>query len=474
MSAIEIRKGTRNGKDVTRIRIGRASGELPRHLMTGMKEHGYTVRDGKAEPWQWITVSDHEGERHIVCDPIDIIGFTEITATLRTQALSLVCQLAEALRALPASFVHPSGGFIETWRIFFIREGGLLILPQQLSQIILLSVEDEDRKAHHLRYLKPGVHPPFGLCHQCAQFLYLAAMGYAPYEPQEVRDDRWRHIPLALADGGIDKDTATMIDRVLSMSGPEQEHEVSAAYSAEENLGWFLDRFSTCQWLAKTQATGKDNQALGDFLAKQHKRVRAKRFWKTKGALVVTLAFTLSVLGYLGTSMAVKGMRPPYTAGWPAIDVIEEFFDARSDLDLRRMGATLARSVKNPFESEVSALHVNSRVRTAYEGIEPLVRADDWIARGKPPVDASMIIYGVYDLNIVHMGAERYEVSYHLIVPAGLEEHEDGHVIVVDQVAQVVQLSLTERRGYWEIEEITLTESHLEQTHRISTAVAAQ
>ena len=475
MTGIAIQMGTRNGKPVTKIRIGDSAGELPRHLLAGEKMCGYTVRKEVVEPWHWLTVSSFDGERHIICDPIDIMAFTEIAHTLRPQALALVRELASALLRLPAGFVHPAGGFIETWRIFFIREGGFLILPEQLSQVILLSVEDEDRKLHHLRYLKPQVAPPFGLCHQCAQFLYLAATGIAPYASEEVKGDRWRHVPLSLGFTSLDERSAQWIDHVLSMSLEEQQQQVSAAYSAEENLSWFLEQSSELRWdleqeIVDLEQGRREHPDLDAYLAKQAKRARVKKFWRTKGALVISLAFGFVLLTYIGGSIVMRNLEAPYTAGMSAPEVISEFFEARNALDAQKMGASLARGAKNPFESEVTALFVNSRVRKAYGGSDALVRADEWVALGMPPVDESSFIYGLHGLSIEQTGPATYRAHYQLLVPTGLLEEETAPRLVIEQWSHTNDFTLSERRGYWEISRIDVIASHHVRTLMVETS----
>ena len=48
-----------------------------------------------------------------------------------------------------------------------------------------------------------------------------------------------------------------------------------------------------------------------------------------------------------------EALRPPYTAGMSAPEVIEEFHSAQNELDLSKMGASFARGVENPYEMEV-------------------------------------------------------------------------------------------------------------------------
>ncbi|MDD3997340.1 MAG: hypothetical protein PHH86_06475, partial [Sphaerochaetaceae bacterium] len=46
----------------TRICIGEASGEIPRHLMLGQKECGYIVSDMVARQWFYDNIVDRNGK----------------------------------------------------------------------------------------------------------------------------------------------------------------------------------------------------------------------------------------------------------------------------------------------------------------------------------------------------------------------------------------------------------------------------
>ena len=60
LKVIQIKDTTQT---TTLIRVGEASGDLPRHLMSGEKECGYLVQGRKIEPWYWNSIKDKEGFR---------------------------------------------------------------------------------------------------------------------------------------------------------------------------------------------------------------------------------------------------------------------------------------------------------------------------------------------------------------------------------------------------------------------------
>ena len=440
-------------KDTTSIRIGEASPDMPRHLMTGEKACAYLVLGDSIEPWYFSAIRDRDGSRFIDFPQIDLLPFSEISGLLKHDALKRLRELAQAMQRLPDRFINPSNGLIETWRIFFLPEEGVFLLPEQLSQIILYCASEHTRFLHMSRYMRPNIEPPFGLCHQFTQFLYLAATGNAPYEDSDVREDRFRHVPLSIGFSSIGEQVARWIDNTLALKASDQRELVSAAYSAEANLRWFLDETASVEW---NEPDTQHTAALQHFLEQQGQRARRRRFLRRKGALLATLTLVTILVISIGTAMIHRALQPPYTAGLSAPEVIASFFQAQNELDATRMNASLVRGVKNPFETEVSNLFVNSKVRQAYEGIEAVVRADRWLEEGMGPIAKSSIIYGVTDLEIEALQDGIYQARYLAWYPD--QSSETPQTLIMQRTTEFV---LTDRKGYWQIAGITLVDSTL-------------
>lgn len=439
----------------TAIRIGEASGDLPKHLMTGEKACGYLFREGRMERWYWEGLRESNSDRFIYFAPLPLLPFSELYNSLRGEAYARLRELASALQQLPPRFVSPTQGIIETWRIFFLSDQGVLILPSELSHIILYSASDSTRFCHVSRYMRPNMEPPFGLCHQFTQFLYQAATSFAPYEDTDVREDRYTHIPLSLGFTGLPDSFAQWIDKTLSMQSAEQREAVSAAYSAEENLSWWLQETKRFRWEVRSETRSIQELEVSDkavmaFRERQKKRASRKRFLRKRGALIASVALVgillISILG----SIISRSLQAPYTAGMDGVTVIEEFFAAQNELDVEKMGASLSRGVKNPFEMEVSSLFVNARIRQAYEGIESVIPADRWISEGKPAIPVSSVIYGVTNVTVVPLGENRYRASYLSYYPAEAETAE-SETVQITVVKRTTEFLLSDDKGYWQI-----------------------
>lgn len=436
----------------TKIHIGSGSGDLPLYLLSGEKEAGFIVRREKVEKWYYQSISVSDNERCITSDFIDIIPFLEITTTLRSSALSLIREVAQSLVALPANSLKTNGGFIETWRLFFIRGGGLLILPEQLSKVINHSVEQEERQLHFLRYLSPKVIPPFALSFQLTQFLYLAVAQVAPFESEVVKANKWRPIPLTLSHPELSSSTASWIDKTLTLSEERQREIASSAYSSEENLKWFIDESSSLEWQFSPLTQQKETkEQLETFCAHQERRYKRRLFLKKRGALILSIGIFVAILLSVGGKLLYNSMQKPPTSTMSASEVVMEFFNARNALDLQRMDTTLARSVKNPYQLEISSLFVTSQMRRAYEGVEAFVPANRWVEEGMGALQEGSTIYGYAHVELQEIKENHYIATYTFYSPI-----DESHI---GQTYERVGITLTDKKGYFQIAEFTILES---------------
>ena len=141
MSDLLISKDIRQDHKVVKIGIPIDGSSLPVHLLSGKKEPSYLNQEGKLEQIDYLAVSDDKSYRFIIFKDLELIDFNEIGNSLREEALPLLRELATALSLLPPNFLNPFNGFVETWRFYFIKTGGFLILSEQLSNVILFQVQ---------------------------------------------------------------------------------------------------------------------------------------------------------------------------------------------------------------------------------------------------------------------------------------------------------------------------------------------
>ena len=470
---MRVSSGLHVQKQALFIHLGEDGSDLPLHLLSGEKEKGYIVKDGIVTTWQWHAVIEKEGSALIAGQWVDVLPFSELKTTFRPVALDKIRELAQALMMLPEGFLDSADGFIETWRIYIGQQGGFLFLPKQLSTVITYCCDQNKRTEHYLRYLNPSVAPPFALCHQLTQFLYLAAAGFAPYQQPHLQQKEFQIIPLELLEPSLDPKTCQWIDTTLSFTEDTMRSTVSSAYSAAQNLSWFLEQTEPLLWHLGPKAPllheiRRNSPSVNAFCSKQEKRQTQRQFLKKRGPLLITVALALLLI--LGTTIVLirNANRPSEYAALEPTELIMEFFAARNALDVQKMGDLMVRGAKNPYEKEVSALMVQSRMRQVYEQMEAVVNAANWLAQGSAPIAQTAIIYGCINVQITQIDQKTYLVAYDFLYPQFTEEPPSDTLLLLIQSEQA-RLKLTDEQGYWQIASYEVLESELTGSMEVET-----
>ncbi len=457
MNQISIEKRVVHGLEHTAICIGEVSGELPRHLLSGTQEAGYTYIGGQLSQIYYSGITDSNNKRYIMYQDIELLLFKEIAHSLRKEAKSRVLELSSALQKVGEDFIQSATGIIPTWRIFWIKGGGVLLLPERLSSLILYSASDEDRNEHLYRYMKPNILPPFGLTHQLTQILYYSATGVSPYETAEAKEMKWTHIPLSLGFSSLHHTMCKAIDSTLNTTIAEQRSSFSPAYSSSENLTYFDTLFTPLQWEVSNEDPFFDEYVATSFSLKAYvenfnKKAKNRLFFRKKGIPLLLASIAVFVLLFSGIQCAIQANKPPYTMGMPQVEIISEFFAGLNELDLEKMNASLMKGVKNPFEKGVSTLFVNSRIREAYEGINAVISPSSFKMQDEQSLLVSTLIYGVDNIQYNRVDDKTIDVTYEFYEVPMMEEGMEGYPLQVSQI--MARFTFNNDKGYELIESI--------------------
>jgi hypothetical protein len=377
-------------------------------------------------------------------------------------------QLSKALQAVPADFLQSESGIVPTWRFYFIKTGGVLLLPNKLSNLILYSASQEDREEHLHRYMKPNLLAPFALTHQLFQLLYLSAAKVAPYEVPETRIVNWKHVPLSLGFTSLNKESAALIDKVLDFSPSEVRETFSSAYSSSENLSWFDEQLETLTWDVQEEDKDfedaiKTNSELHEYMEKLQQKAKRKTFWRKKGfALTAILVAALIIIASV-TQVIIKANQPPYTAQMDPPQIIEEFFEGQNNLDIEQMNASLSKNATNPFENAVTSLFVNSRIREAYEGIDSIIAPQEFKSITDQQIPSSTLVYGVDNLTIEQVDEKIYDAKFVYWISEVVEDMENPEklITIVTLYLKKVRFTFTDEKGYYQISDISELEEDL-------------
>lgn len=439
------------------LNIGEVSGEIPRHLLSGEQECGYLYHDGELTELYYSRILDTGGMRSILYDTPLLIPVTDISVHFPHEITGRLLELSAAVQAAPRSFFENERGLIPSWRLFLLEQGGAVMLPQRVSDLIFYSASAEDRALHVHRYYRKDLYAPFALCHQFTQLLYLALAGFAPFEFEEVKQTSYRPIPFSIATGIQDEKSSAVIDSILTMRISAQREEVSGAYSASENLSWFDAKIRNLS-LTRVEDSRKQERLEG-YLTELKKRAQRREFWRKKGIALVVSAVALLIVLSVSIQAVIRSNAPPATAGMSPQEVIQDFFAAQNALDIERMNESLARNVKNPFEQQVTTLFVNSRVRQAYEQFDAHITPDELMKSKEGTLPDTAILYGVDELTITQESEETYLAEYLLYTPVVRQESSDAEgAYTADVVNSRLLFTIREDKGYVEITDIELLE----------------
>ncbi|MDX9914709.1 MAG: hypothetical protein RBS49_02370 [Sphaerochaeta sp.] len=455
---------TIDNTQLSAITIADQDAQLPSYLLGGEKRPG-SLYDGKTlSPWYWKGLSAVEGKRVLSFEACSLTPLCELATSLRSQALTLVRRLCEALLLCDTAFLDLSSGIIPLWRLWVTDEGHILIMSQDLGDLFASVSDSDERYLNTASWVHHTVHGPFSLIDQMCSLLYYSAVGIPPFFDRNSREDGFRHLPLSLLATGLDLQTTAFIDDTLSMSlsrmreaaGNKHPHKaLTYVLSKTEGLVWDLEVLE--EPMSREQLLAAPKAA--EFAAAQAKRATAKIFWRRYGWIIITV--TLSVVLVTGFTIGrVKdALAPPYTASYSQEEVIEAFYHAQNSLDLQAMDAPLARKVKNPATMEVTNLFVTRQTRQAYESINVQIDPQAWVADGMPPIMEGTFIYGITDLAIERLNEASFVARSTYWAPFNYEgESEEGPMAVY--AYDMVQRFTIEmgKKGWYEITAISAPE----------------
>ncbi len=422
-----------DGEEKTLINLGGDDFPLPRHMMSGEKLPGYIFQDGIIHKWYWDGIKTVDGEKHVYFSRLDISSLSHISTSRRSRALSILIDLASAILQAPKGFADLQVGVMQMYRFYLLDDDRLLLLPPDLADVFNIYMDDETRYRECAAYFKGGTEEGFALVRQFGALLYEALTGISPYEDRNIREHQYKELPLELFQEELfprlDRKTFGFIEFLLHARSTEQR-DIMGNRRPEENLAWFIEKARECSWdvdditeeerksaVEKVFSSGEVER----FMVKTAEGARRHRFWRLWGTVITTTAIVLIIFFSIFYSMIKNALEPPTVKGMDQIGVITSFYDAQNALDAERLTEAL-KGCKAPQETEVINLFVNTRTRNAYENIDAVVRADEWVNAGMPAIERGKFIYGVADLKITEIGENVYRATYDTYTPFPYDE----------------------------------------------------
>ena len=458
----------RDGSRKTAIWMGNDSFGIPKHLMQGEKQTGLICDGSTVRPWFWDGMCAIDGERYVYFDPCRVRPIYALATECRADALTIVRKIAFALSGMKKDYLDLITGVMPLSRLWIYGENDVLILPPDLGDIFLIMREEERKEMEVSRIIQGTAEKPFLLITEMAELLYYAASGVFPFASDAVRGSGYKEVPISFY-ASLPEKTEGFINFIFHAKDREMR-EIMGNRDGGENLSWFLSRSEDLEWplenrteeeMEKTRAEAESTEEYRSFFERREKINKRNSFWRVKGAIIIASAVIAIGVGIFLWSYIGNLLEPPETAALDQIGVIEAFYEAQSDCDTEAL-TTALKGCSAPQEMEVTNLYVTSRTRMAYESINPLVNAEEWIEAGKPDIPATSYIYGAIPESIDETGENEYTVSSIWYTPFPEDEAdtaaaEPGKTIVYRyRVTQTFSFTWNDR-GWWNITDTEIT-----------------
>jgi hypothetical protein len=420
------------------IPISGASATLPMHLMQSSHQDGLILfpQNSESKPWRWFGFTVVEGIRYLRGEPIELLGFDTIFELPEQEAITQIAELADSLKG------YRTDQFLELYGLYRIAEGGFLLLPDQIRQIIRSTLTEQEMFKRQRQWIRPDLSGTDALVYQLTAIAYALLTGRGPIADESVREDGYQPVPIELMRSDLHPEASRFFNEILGKK----------AVWGKDYDSW-CSEFSRILLLEPRQATDRSRE-LDEFLKRQHRRAqgnKGRRINRTRNWLLIAAA--LVIIAVAG-SFITQALEPLPTDGLSQRELIEYFYESHSRVDLTGISHALSRGTQSPYDTIMNYLHVTGAVRSAYERTSGIIPAAEWIEQGKPELDDSSTVIGITDLDIRRLDEDTFEASYTFWAPLSPEEKTEQGGAPAMGFTVVEELDLMYKRGHYLIDEI--------------------
>ena len=395
-------------------------------LAAAMNEEGALVRLGPegaggadAQRWRFETLVQ-EGEGALLLGPDfagrsmdDAVGVAAGVA----EGMSLLLATARALAALAAEAALPRG--IVSSGILVEGAGdeaeAVLVMPPTAVAKALSGAGPEARARAAARLSSPRAKgPEADASFLLAQAAYRCATGKNAFEreaaePGSVAGSVRYSAAAALAAPRLDPALSALVDEALADPNAVPLAAWTGALEAAFARGWERE-------LSAADEAESFRRRAAYEAASLKKRARAD-FFRRRGGMLIAAAVVAAVAAFIAADMIRAQREKPDFSALPPLELVGRYYAAVDGLDLDSLEACGDKKVMNGDWNLVMNLTVVTKTRTAYEGRNPVLRAKDWVAAGKPALAETDFLYGIVGLAIAEEagggpGERKFRASY--------------------------------------------------------------
>lgn len=366
-------------------------------VAAALSEEGSLVSGGSSrKPWNFESIEERGGETSLTGPAFD--GRSLDSAHGLEDGMNLVLEAAKALEFLSREG-RLARGVVST-ALLIGRGGDVLVLPAQAVARALSARSAQDRAAAAARLTHPrSQSAEADAAFLLAQAAYRFASGTPPF-PREASEAGSSAPPsppvlsAALAAPRLDPGLVSIIDRTFADPESVPLIEWRSALDQASRHGWLRD--------LRPEEEAEIERAKAEILRKTRRKESVSTFFRKRGAVVGGIAAAAAILALVLVSTVQARKNGPSMAGLSPRNVAQAYYRALSGLDVETLEAA-----GDPKDKEIAAdstmvtnLFILTRTRIAYEGVDALVPASDWLASGRPSLQEGAILFGVTGLEL--------------------------------------------------------------------------
>ena len=355
-------------------------------------QKGWIVEDGHIRQWNQIGYYEDDKNIYIFGPYVEGVTLAEILQYEPGSALPYLSRLCRALVALQEN--RRELPLMHTRAIIFLKNGGVLFLPQSCVRVI----NDYQSPADRMRLAEPFNHPQLkeeeAISFALATLCYLSFTHHLPWEAE---DTQTLH---SLMRSGVIADMHIHVPEIR----PEVNQEIIGILSHPKHsmpvLHYWKKTFT--RWLQEgvhRQLHQEEQQRIthrARLLFEQRKKSYKRRllFRDNWGRIVGVLLIAIAVAS-IPIAILRYSLNPREIRGLPPNEVIRLFYGGFNDLNFSIMQESLADGYQFAEVDEVQKLYISSRLRMAFEFQFPYIDPLDWQATGGQPLANRQSLYGI-------------------------------------------------------------------------------
>ena len=418
-------------------------------------------------PWQGVQMI---GERcclvfypHEMLTELPTPSF-ELSSSLRGNSLELLRELSHALE-MAGDRLFWNIDSIPLSNFWFFGNGDILLLSNQMGDILdRFELDDErfvDKSIWHAHNCVEG----FGKAHFLFQLLYYTLSGIAPFESPEVREYKFRALPLGLLfpQSCPAQPVFAIIDRAISDDKKFQ-------FSIRRPFAFFRETLEKLSEFDMASLVTGENPGLEQYRARIKKGADRRSFFRRKGTKVTLITIAAAIVLGIAVFYVYRAVKPPKTKDLNEAQMIQWYYDAITNLDVAAMDEPLRNGYDSPDLVEVSTLYVTSSYQKAYGGQSNIINPRDWIESGMGELPEYALVYGATDVQVEQLSQDVFRA--HVTFWSSENESDERNDLLVEEGMDVYKYMMVvdftfRSRGYWrEITKIENVSSDLlEQIH---------